>query len=117
MDLAPMRSCAGLGAPRWQERFIREGLGALLRDKTGPPGRKPLDPAAVIEHRCGPDRGRSARRNTRWTSPSLLAGLLGRISLLDGNLQGNRAISRQVQPPGPPIPRDSAGSDPNSLSS
>jgi hypothetical protein len=28
---------------RWQERFMREGMDDLLRDKTRPPGRKPLD--------------------------------------------------------------------------
>jgi hypothetical protein len=33
---------------RWQERFMHEGVDGLLRDKTRPPGRKPLD-AAVIE--------------------------------------------------------------------
>jgi transposase len=33
---------------RWQERFMHEGVGGLLRDKTRPPGRKPLD-AAIIE--------------------------------------------------------------------
>jgi transposase len=27
---------------RWQERFSQEGVGGLLRDKTRPPGRKPL---------------------------------------------------------------------------
>jgi transposase len=27
---------------RWQERFMREGVDGLLRDKTRPPGRKPL---------------------------------------------------------------------------
>jgi hypothetical protein len=31
----------------WLARFMREGLGGLLRDKTRPPGRKPLDPAVI----------------------------------------------------------------------
>jgi transposase len=30
---------------RWQERFMREGVAGLTRDKTRPPGRKPLTPA------------------------------------------------------------------------
>src|SRR5260221_13607043 len=34
-------------ANRWQERFMREGVDGLLRDKTRPPGRKPLDPAII----------------------------------------------------------------------
>ena len=32
---------------RWQERFMEEGVDGLLRDKTRPPGRKPLSPARV----------------------------------------------------------------------
>jgi hypothetical protein len=39
---------------RWQERFMREGVEGLLRDKTRPPGRKPLDP--------GTSSGSSPRR-------------------------------------------------------
>ena len=30
---------------RWQERYIEEGIEGLLRDKTRPPGRKPLSAA------------------------------------------------------------------------
>jgi hypothetical protein len=30
---------------RWQERYIAEGIEGLLRDKTRPPGKKPLSPA------------------------------------------------------------------------
>ena len=33
---------------RWQERFMREGVHGLLRDKTRPPGRKPLN-LSIIE--------------------------------------------------------------------
>jgi homeodomain-containing protein len=61
---------------RWQERFMREGLGGLLRDKTRPPGRKPLDPAAVIEHVVALTAEDPPGETTHWTSPSLLAGLL-----------------------------------------
>jgi hypothetical protein len=32
---------------RWQERFMREGVEGLLRDKTRPPGIAPLDPKTV----------------------------------------------------------------------
>ena len=34
---------------RWQERFMREGVAGLLRDKTRKPGKAPL-PAATIDH-------------------------------------------------------------------
>ena len=29
---------------RWQDRFMEEGVDGLLRDKTRPPGKKPLAP-------------------------------------------------------------------------
>lgn len=32
---------------RWQERFMREGVVGLLRDKTRKPGLPPLPPARV----------------------------------------------------------------------
>ena len=35
---------------RWQERYIAEGVEGLLRDKTRPPGRKPL--SAEVKLRC-----------------------------------------------------------------
>jgi hypothetical protein len=47
---------------RWQERFMQEGVDGLLRDKTRPPGRRPLD-VAVYRAGCRPDRPRSARRD------------------------------------------------------
>ncbi len=41
---------AGVSKPcvwRWQERFMREGVAGLLRDKTRKPGLPPLPPALV----------------------------------------------------------------------
>src|SRR5215468_6302659 len=41
---------AGVSKPcvwRWQERFMREGVAGLLRDKTRKPGLPPLSAAAV----------------------------------------------------------------------
>src|SRR5215469_2740874 len=41
---------AGVAKPcvwRWQERFMREGIAGLLRDKTRKPGLPPLPPALV----------------------------------------------------------------------
>lgn len=32
---------------RWQERFMHEGVNALLRDKTRPPGRPPVEAERV----------------------------------------------------------------------
>ncbi len=34
---------------RWQERFMREGVDGLLRDKTRPPGKAPIAPEQVAE--------------------------------------------------------------------
>jgi transposase len=34
---------------RWQERFMAAGVGGLLRDKTRPPGKAPIDAARVGE--------------------------------------------------------------------
>ena len=34
---------------RWQERFMQAGVGGLLRDKTRPPGKAPVDAARVGE--------------------------------------------------------------------
>ena len=42
---------AGVSKPcvwRWQERFMREGMAGLLRDKTRKPGLPPL-PAALVD--------------------------------------------------------------------
>ena len=41
---------AGVSKPcvwRWQERFMREGVAGLVRDKTRKPGLPPLPPAVV----------------------------------------------------------------------
>ena len=32
---------------RWQERFMHEGIGGLLRDKSRPPGKAPVPPDRV----------------------------------------------------------------------
>ena len=34
---------------RWQERFMHEGIGGLLRDKSRPPGKAPIAPDRVAE--------------------------------------------------------------------
>ena len=34
---------------RWQERFMTDGVGGLLRDKTRPPGKAPISEAVVAE--------------------------------------------------------------------
>ena len=55
---------------RWQERFMREGVEGLLRDKTRPSRKPPLSQETmlrVIELTLGPPPGEA----THWTSPAM----------------------------------------------
>jgi transposase len=64
---------SGLSKPvvwRWQERFMREGVDGLTRDKTRKPGKKPLPAASVqrvVDLALGPAPGES----THWTGRML----------------------------------------------
>ncbi len=55
---------------RWQERFMHEGVGGLLRDKTRLPGKPPLPPEAVarVVERTGTDPPAAA---THWTAEAM----------------------------------------------
>jgi transposase len=50
----------------WQERFMREGVDGLLRDKTRPPGTPPL-PAATVRHVLDLTLGEPPGEATHWT--------------------------------------------------
>jgi transposase len=55
---------------RWQERFMREGIEGLLRDKTRKPGKAPLPPevvARVVELTLGDPPGET----THWTARAM----------------------------------------------
>ena len=57
---------------RWQERFMREGVDGLLRDKTRPPRIPPLPPEIaerVVALTLGPPPGET----THWTAPAMAA--------------------------------------------
>jgi transposase len=64
---------AGVSRPavwRWQQRYGEEGVEGLLRDKTRPPGRKPLPPAViarVLSLTCAEPPGEA----THWTGRAL----------------------------------------------
>jgi transposase len=60
---------------RWQERFMQEGVDGLLRDKTRPPGRKPLD-AAVVERVVGLTAQDPPAEATHWTA-AMMAKTIG----------------------------------------
>jgi hypothetical protein len=67
----------GLGSVvwRWQERFMREGVDGLLRDKTRPPDSKPLDPA-IIERVIALTAEDPSDKTTHWTA-GLMAKTVG----------------------------------------
>lgn len=55
---------------RWQERFMHAGVGGLLKDKSRPPGKKPLPPPVierVIELTGQPPPGEA----THWTAAAM----------------------------------------------
>ena len=68
---------------RWQERFMREGVDGLLRDKTRPPGTPPL-PRAIVERVVELTRQGPPGEATHWTGRAM-AEAIG-ISL--GSVQG-----------------------------
>jgi hypothetical protein len=52
---------------RWQERFMQRGVEGLLRDKTRPPRKPPLDKAVIAGVKAGHKYDRSRRR---WCQPA-----------------------------------------------
>jgi transposase len=59
---------------RWQERYIAEGVEGLLRDKTRPPGRKPL-PAAVKRKVLSKTASELPPNATHWSRSSMAAAM------------------------------------------
>jgi len=55
---------------RWQERYVEEGVDGLLRDKTRPPGRKPLS-AAVKRKVLSKTVGEMPSNATHWSVRSM----------------------------------------------
>src|SRR5215470_17183406 len=73
--MAEIMRRAGVSKPcvwRWQERFMREGVAGLLRDKTRKPGLPPLPPAQiarVVELTLAEPPGAA----THWTGRAMAA--------------------------------------------
>ena len=66
---------AGVSKPsvwRWQERFMREGVAGLLRDKTRKPGLPPL-PTAVVDRVVALTLGEPSGEATHWTGRAMAA--------------------------------------------
>src|SRR4051812_36730243 len=55
---------------RWQERFMREGVAGLLRDKTRKPGKAPL-PATTVERVVELTLKEPPGETTHWTSRAM----------------------------------------------
>jgi transposase len=55
---------------RWQERYVEEGVDGLLRDKTRPPGRKPLS-AAMKRKVLSKTAGETPPNATHWSVRSM----------------------------------------------
>jgi transposase len=55
---------------RWQERFMREGVEGLLRDKSRKPGIPPL-PAAIVDRVVGLTLGEPPGEATHWTGRAM----------------------------------------------
>ena len=57
---------------RWQERFMREGVAGLVRDKTRKPGLPPLPPA-VVDRVVALTLGDPPGETTHWTGRAMAA--------------------------------------------
>jgi hypothetical protein len=55
---------------RWQERFMREGVAGLTRDKTRKPGKPPL-PAATVQRVVDLALSSPPGETTHWTGRML----------------------------------------------
>jgi transposase len=80
---------------RWQERFMQEGVDGLLRDKTRPPGRKPLE-TAVIERVVAMTAQDPPAEVTHWTA-GMMAKAAG-ISASSVQRIGSRAAAAPRAP-------------------
>ncbi len=66
---------SGLSKPvvwRWQERFMHEGVDGLLRDKTRPPGKRPL-PGETVRQVVNLTLAAPPGETTHWTGRALAA--------------------------------------------
>lgn len=57
---------------RWQERLVHEGVDGLLRDKTRPPGRPPVEAERVAEV-VSLTKGGAPHEATQWTVRAMTA--------------------------------------------
>jgi hypothetical protein len=81
---------------RWQERFMREGVDGLLRDKTRKPGKKPLPAETVqrvVDLAVGPPPGKA----THWTGRMLARASRASLRSVQRILEANQLASHRVR--------------------
>ena len=86
---------AGVSKPcvwRWQERFMREGVVGLLRDKTRKPGLPPL-PSALIDRVVELTLAEPPGEATHWTGRAMAAVERHLVALGAAHLGGARAAA------------------------
>jgi len=93
-----MRRCE-LSKPvvwRWQERFMREGVDGLLRDKTRKPGKKPL-PSATVQRVVDLALGPPPAEATHWTGRMLAKATGVSLRSVQRILEAHRLAPHRVR--------------------
>jgi len=81
---------------RWQERFMREGVDGLLRDKTRKPG-KPSLPAATVQRVIDLVTGAPPRETTHWTGRMLATAVGISLRSVQRILEAHRLAPHRVR--------------------
>ena len=81
---------------RWQERFMREGVAGLLRDKTRPPGTPPL-PAATVEWVVELTLGEPPGEATHWTGRAMAKAVGISLSAVQGIWKAHGLVPHRVR--------------------
>ncbi len=90
---------AGVSKPcvwRWQERFMREGVAGLLRDKTRPSRIPPL-PQAVIDRVVGLTTSDPPHEATHWTAAAMAEAVGVSLSSVQRIWRAHRLRPHQVK--------------------
>jgi len=81
---------------RWQERFMREGVDGLLRDKTRKPG-KPSLPAATVQRVIDLVTGAPPGETTHWTGRMLATAVGISLRSVQRILEAHRLAPHRVR--------------------
>jgi hypothetical protein len=81
---------------RWQERFMREGVAGLLRDKTRKPGKKPL-PADTVQRVVDLALGAPPGEVTHWTGRMLAKAAGVSLRSVQRILEANQLAPHRIR--------------------